>query len=118
MSELNILLDNLTFPEGPRWHDGRLWFSDFYSHRVIAVNLEGQAETICTVENQPSGLGWLPDGRMVVTSMEDRRLLVVEDEAARTLADLSREQLCRLGREFLLIGHLQDRVGLPLAILQ
>jgi sugar lactone lactonase YvrE len=57
MSELSVLLDGLTFPEGPRWHEGRLWFSDFYAHEVVAVDLDGTRETIAEVGSQPSGLG-------------------------------------------------------------
>ena len=75
MAELTLILDGLTFPEGPRWRNGRLWFSDFYSNRVIATDLEGNAETICIVPNQPSGLGWLPDGRMLVVSMRDHTVM-------------------------------------------
>jgi len=89
MTELNILLDNLTFPEGPRWHDGRLWLSDFYSHHVIAVDMEGKAETICTVENQPSGLGWLPDRRLLVVSMLDCKVLRLDPDGLKVHADLA-----------------------------
>jgi len=83
------LLDGLTFPEGPRWHDGRLWFSDFYNHRVVAVGPGGAAETIITVPNIPSGLGWLPDGTLLVVSMNDRRLLRVQNGLLVTHGDLS-----------------------------
>lgn len=89
-SEVEVLLDGLTFPEGPRWHDGRLWFSDFYSHRVLNVDLEGNVETVAEVGQQPSGLGWLPDGTLLVVSMLDRRLLAVDDDGKqRVVADLS-----------------------------
>ncbi|MFL5254912.1 MAG: SMP-30/gluconolactonase/LRE family protein [Rhodopila sp.] len=84
-----ILLDGLTFPEGPRWHDDRLWFSDFYTYRVIAVGLDGKAETMATVPACPSGLGWLPDGRLLVVSMNDRRLLRMQDGSLVVYADLS-----------------------------
>ena len=86
---LEVILDGLTFPEGPRWHAGRLFFSDFYSHRVIAVDLDGNSETICEVPNQPSGLGWLPDGRLLVVSMRDRRLLRLDPGGLTEVADLS-----------------------------
>ena len=60
------LMDGLTFPEAPRWHDGRLWFSDFFSHRVLALGLDGKAETMARVPECPSGLGWMPDGSLLV----------------------------------------------------
>ena len=59
--ETTVLLDGLEFPEGPRWHDGRLWFSDTEKGRVMTVGLDGNAETIVEVPGWPSGLGWLPD---------------------------------------------------------
>ncbi|GAB4325330.1 MAG: SMP-30/gluconolactonase/LRE family protein [Dehalococcoidia bacterium] len=89
MPDTEVLLDGLTFPEGPRWHDGRLWFSDFFSHRVIAVDLQGRAETIVEVPGQPSGLGWLPDGRLLVVSMTDRKLMRLEPGGLVEHADLS-----------------------------
>jgi sugar lactone lactonase YvrE len=87
--ELTVLLEGLYFPEGPRWHDGRLWFSDFYAHQVVAVDLEGHRETIVEVPNQPSGLGWDPEGRLLVVSMLDRRLLRFDGRELVEVADLS-----------------------------
>ncbi len=84
-----ILVDGLTFPEGPRWHDGRLWFSDFYSHRVIAVDPAGKTETIVQVPQMPSGLGWLPDGSLLVVSMLDRKLMRFAGGVLSEYADLS-----------------------------
>jgi sugar lactone lactonase YvrE len=83
------VLDGLAFPEGPRWHDGRLWFADQHDKRVVAMDPNGRAETIVEVEQQPSGLGWLSDGRLLVVSMLDRRLLRLEDDALVEHADLS-----------------------------
>ena len=83
------LLDGLCFPEGPRWHDGRLWFSDMHAGRVLALDSTGRAETIVEVENQPSGLGWTPDGRLLVVSMKDRRLLRLDPGGLTTVADLN-----------------------------
>jgi sugar lactone lactonase YvrE len=86
---LDVLLDGLTFPEGPRWHDGELYFSDFFDHRVVAVDPAGRSRTVCEVPNQPSGLGWLPDGRLLVVSMLDRRLLRLDPDGLALHADLS-----------------------------
>jgi sugar lactone lactonase YvrE len=84
-----MLLDGLRFPEGPRWHEGRLWFSDMHDQKVLAVDLDGQAETVARVEADPSGLGWLPDGRLLVVSMKDRRLLRLDPSGLTEAADLS-----------------------------
>ncbi len=84
-----LLLDDLVFPEGPRWHEGRLWFSDMHAHEVVAVDLEGNRETIVSVPNRPSGLGWLPDGRLLIVSMADRRLLCFDAGRLSEFADMS-----------------------------
>ena len=89
MPRPEILIDGLTFPEGPRWHQGRLWFSDFYSHRVIAADCDGATQTVCEVANQPSGLGWLPDGRLLVVSMTDSTVLRLDPDGLVLHADLS-----------------------------
>jgi sugar lactone lactonase YvrE len=89
-AEPQLLLDDLVFPEGPRWHDGRLWFSDMHAREVVAVDEHGVRESVVAVPGRPSGLGWLPDGRLLVVSMEDRRLLRLEDGALVEHADLSR----------------------------
>ena len=90
MGDLKILLGGLCFPEGPRWHDGKLFFSDMHAHRVMSVDLDGKAEAIVEVPNWPSGLGWLPDGRMLVVSMTDRRLLRLDSDGLKQVADLSK----------------------------
>lgn len=86
--ETSVLLDGLVFGEGPRWHDGKLWFSDMHAHRVMTVNLDGKTETVAEVPGQPSGLGWLPDGRLLVVSMIDRRLLRLDPDGLTEVADL------------------------------
>ena len=86
---LTPVVDGFTYLEGPRWHDGRLWLSDFYSHKVVAVTPEGKTEEIVTVPAQPSGLGWLPDGTLLVVSMRDRKLLRLERGTLVEHADLT-----------------------------
>ncbi len=85
-----IVREGLWFGECPRWHDGRLWYSDFYDHAVHALAPDGTDERVLEVAGQPSGLGWLPDGRMLIVSMTDRRVLRREhDGAVVTHADLA-----------------------------
>jgi len=83
------ILRDLSFTEAPRWHDGRLWFSDFYTHRVIAVDPAGKSETIVTVPQQPSGLGWRPDGSLLIVSMLDRKLMQFSGGKLAPFADIS-----------------------------
>ena len=82
MSEykLDVVVDGFHYLEGPRWYKDALWFVDFYTKGVYRVNDEGVAEKIVHIEQQPSGLGWLPDGRMLVVSMKDRKVLRLEDD--------------------------------------
>ncbi len=85
-----ILAEGIYFGEGPRWHDGRLWFSDFYSHAVKSVSLAGDLRTEFTIDDQPSGLGWMPDGSMLIVSMTKRQLLRrTADGQVNVHADLS-----------------------------
>ena len=87
--EPRLLLDGLVFPEGPRWRDGRLWFSDMHDQEVSTVDLEGNRETVVRVPTQPSGLGWLPDGTLLVVSMTDKKLMKLVDGRLELHADLS-----------------------------
>lgn len=89
MRKLTTLLDGLNFPEGPRWHDGKLYFSDMHGHRVMTLDMDGRSAIVCDVPAWPSGLGWLPDGRMLVVSMTDRRVLRMENGKLVQHADLS-----------------------------
>ena len=89
MNKLETLLDGLTFGEGPRWHGGKLWFSDFYSQRVMTVDLAGKAETILEVPQRPSGLGWTQAGELLVVSMLDKRVLRFDGKHLHPYADLA-----------------------------
>jgi sugar lactone lactonase YvrE len=90
MAQLKALLQGLTFPEGPRWHEGKLWFSDMHAHKVRTVDMNGHAENVVEVAAWPSGLGWLPDGNLLIVSMTDRKLLRLEAGQLKTHADVSR----------------------------
>ena len=83
-----VVADGLAFAEAPRWHDGMLWFSDFYTHKVSRIDPNGRQTAVLEVPGQPSGLGWLPDGRLLVVSMTDRRLLRQDPDGLTVVADL------------------------------
>ncbi len=87
--QTDVLLEGLCFGEGPRWHGGALWLSDMHDHRVLRIASDGTRDAVCEVEHWPSGLGWLPDGDLLVVSMTDRRVLRFDGSKLRTHADLS-----------------------------
>lgn len=84
MSErtLSPLSDGGCFFEGPRWHDGRWWVSDFYRHGIFTVTADGTETQIAEVPGQPSGLGWLPDGSLLAVSMKDHQVLRVATDGS------------------------------------
>lgn len=84
-----VLLDGLIFPEGPRWHDGALYFSDMHAGIVWRVTPEGVASKVREFPGNVSGLGWLPDGTMLVVSMIDHHVLKITPKGVETAADLS-----------------------------
>ena len=62
-----VVLGDLRFPEGGRWRDGTLWFSDMHGHAVLRSTVDGDITLAAEVaHDEPSGLGWLPDGRLLV----------------------------------------------------
>jgi sugar lactone lactonase YvrE len=88
--EPQILMSGLAFGESPRWHDGRLWLSDWGAQEVIAVDLEGKSEVITRIRSFPFCIDFLPDGRLLVVSADDQLLLRMEpDGSLVTHADLS-----------------------------
>ena len=89
MDKLKKLTDGLYFGEGPRWHENKFYFSDFYSHKVYSLDLSGKHEVIVEIPNQPSGLGWTPDGTMLIVSMKDRKLMSFKDGLLTERADLT-----------------------------
>ena len=98
---LTTLFEGGNYFECPRWHDGRWWASDFYRHTVFTYDTDGREEAVLEVEGQPSGLGWLPDGDLLVVSMKDRRVLRrASDGTVTEHADVSA----------LTTGHLNDMI--------
>jgi sugar lactone lactonase YvrE len=90
MSEPQILMTGIAFGESPRWHDDRLWFADWGAEELVAVDLEGRSEVVVRVPSFPFCIDWLADGRLLVVSARDRRLLRREpDGSLVTHADLS-----------------------------
>jgi len=84
-----ILLQGGAFFEGPRWRTGRWWVSDFYRHVVLTVDPEGGTEEVLVVDGQPSGLGWMPDGSLLVVSMRDHRILRWSPDTGATVRPTS-----------------------------
>ena len=75
--------------EGPRWHHGRLWFVDSVAMKLHRASLDGACETVCAIPGIAGGLGFLPNGEPVITSMFDRKLLTFANGKVSTLCDLS-----------------------------
>src|SRR6266536_1366574 len=82
-----ILLSGVVFGESPRWHDGRLWFSDWGAREVVTVDLAGQRDVVQRMSTFPFSLDWLPDGRLLIVSSELQRQ--EPDGSLVTHADLS-----------------------------
>ena len=90
MPELQTLMTGIVFGESPRWHDDRLWFSDWGAQEIIAVDLEGNSEVIVRMPSFPFCIDFLPDGRLLVVSASERLLLRREhDGSLVTHTDLS-----------------------------
>jgi sugar lactone lactonase YvrE len=85
--KVTCLVEDLQFPESPRWHGGALYFSDFYTHKVSRVVPGGRSEVAFEVDAQPSGLGFVGD-RLVVASMLDQRVLKDDGSGLTTFAEL------------------------------
>jgi sugar lactone lactonase YvrE len=98
---LDTLFEGGAFFEGPRWRDGRWWVSDFYSGLVRTITPAGEVDEVLHLDTQPSGLGWLPDGTLLVVSMRDQTLRRLADDGTLSVhADLSEHAG----------GHLNDMV--------
>jgi sugar lactone lactonase YvrE len=127
--ELSVLVDGFGFTEGPRWHDGELWFSDFGSRFVQSVTQDGRLTRQAFVLGQPSGIGFAPDGRVLVSSTLDRRVVAFRPgERPDVVADtwsvyggaLNDMVVDALGRAYVSpfnagVNHSPDTVGRPVS---
>jgi sugar lactone lactonase YvrE len=85
---MRTLMEGIGLGESPRWHEGRLWFSDWVAHQVIALDEDGESELMASVDAFPFSIDWLPGGPMLVTA--GRELLRMEDDGSLvTHRDLS-----------------------------
>ncbi len=84
-----LLATGLRFGEGPRWHNGELWFSDMHAQQVMRLASDGSLHVVVSVPQDPSGLGWLPDGQLLIVSMRDRKLMRWNGSTLMEHADLS-----------------------------
>lgn len=117
-----ILVDDLRFPEGPRWHEGKLWFSDYSTQRIMNVDLNGNAQTVVTLPDLPTAHDWTPDGRLFIVSATARLLLSLEDGELVEVADMSElvPYACgelvvdRHGRAY--VGNIGFEFGTPPAV--
>jgi sugar lactone lactonase YvrE len=106
MPELRVLMTGLTFGEQPRWHEGRLWLSDWGTQDVIAIDLDGSSEVVLRAPAFPCCVDWLPDGRLLVVSARDGRLLRREPDGSLVAhGDVSELSEPPAGNELVVDGH-------------
>lgn len=106
MTTPTILIEGRAFLEGPRWHEGALWVSDMHAHQVLRVCLDGSVDVVTHVDGDPSGLGWLPDGALLIVSMRDRQLVRVEPDGS-----IGRAADCSTVAAFEINDMVVDRYG-------
>lgn len=106
MAELKVLMTGIVFGEQPRWHEDRLWFSDWGSREVIAVDLHGNSEIVLRAPSFPCCVDWLPDGRLLLVSARDGLLLRKEaDGTLVTHGDVSKVSRPPAGNELVVDGR-------------
>ncbi|MDG2427313.1 MAG: SMP-30/gluconolactonase/LRE family protein [Acidimicrobiales bacterium] len=87
--EPTVLLEGILFGEGPRWHEHRLWFSDMWGGKVMSVDLDGNTQHVAHFDH-PSGLGFMPDGSLLVSVMHERRIYRIASGETTVHADLTK----------------------------
>ena len=71
---LRPFAEGIGFGEGPRWHDEALWLADIVGRQVLRVTAEGRLQKVLDTPGEPSGLGWLPDGGLLVVQMDEHEV--------------------------------------------
>jgi sugar lactone lactonase YvrE len=84
-----ILVNNLKFPESPRWHEDNLWFCDYATNKVMKVDLGGKVQTVLERDDLPTAIDFTPDGQLLVVSSDQRKLLSLENNGLTEVADMS-----------------------------
>ena len=87
--ELNVLTNGLIFGESPRWRDGILYISDMLGKKVYAIDASGEKKVIAEMPNKPNGMGFLPNGDLILSSMHDARLYRYTPNGLELYADMS-----------------------------
>src|SRR5689334_1708110 len=87
-----VLVDGLHFPECPRWREDKLWFSDILGQKVLTTDLAGHVEEVVAVPALPAGLGFLPDGQLLVASQRDRRVSRLAAGNLQLVVDLADQE--------------------------
>jgi sugar lactone lactonase YvrE len=89
LGDVTLVLDGIGFPESPRWYDGRLWLVDLFAGKVLATDLDGRTDVVAEIDDDASGLGFLPDGTPIVVGMRKRRIWRLESGGPVIHADLA-----------------------------
>lgn len=95
-SKPRIVADGYAFTENPRWHDGRLWFVDIHGGSVYALDDSGKVETVVSTPDSPSGIGFMPDGSMLIVAVHEMKIMRWQDGVLSEHADLSHLAKCGL----------------------
>ena len=113
MLKTEVLLEGLLFPEGPRWHNDKLWFSDMQMRKVMTVDINGKADVIIEMPTSPSGLGWLPNGKLFSKTISKVSKIVSVDGTGLERTKASEHYIKRIDakRPFCKGYHLSIIVG-------
>ena len=83
-----IFAENLIFPEGSRWKNNKLIFSDIFSNEVLSFTEEGSKETVVKIDGLPVGLGWNQNNDLLINSLQDKKVLVFDGKTTKEYADI------------------------------